>query len=246
MMHATTMAGYYGKLPVRGDFIQRNLPGEFIQIWDTWLQTMIASSRNNLNEQWLDYYLVSPVWRYYLTLETGMSFSGIMLPSVDKVGRYFPFTLTTPLDQHLSANRYILKNKHWYDQAEKLALHALEENINFDQLNYETDTLNNYIQAYTETSPTHNSNFRVALNEQTNLEQAFSEITQHLPNNAGNDLLSYWWTGGNAQVDGNLICCNGLPDDNIYTAMLDGQWELCHLQQLNQAVTIPDSFDDLI
>ncbi|MDE2050717.1 MAG: type VI secretion system-associated protein TagF, partial [Gammaproteobacteria bacterium] len=29
--------GFYGKLPCRGDFMQRRAPQEFVDVWDAWL-----------------------------------------------------------------------------------------------------------------------------------------------------------------------------------------------------------------
>jgi len=46
--------GYYGKIPNKGDFITRHLPGSFVEPWDQWLQSSIAASKAQLGEQWLD------------------------------------------------------------------------------------------------------------------------------------------------------------------------------------------------
>ena len=39
------VAGFYGKLPARGDFVRAGLPRDFIDPWDAWLQSVIAGSR---------------------------------------------------------------------------------------------------------------------------------------------------------------------------------------------------------
>jgi len=41
-------AGFFGKLPSRGDFVSRYLPKSFLEPWDNWLQTAIAQSRQQL------------------------------------------------------------------------------------------------------------------------------------------------------------------------------------------------------
>jgi len=134
-------AGYFGKLPMRGDFIQRNMSAEFIHTWDNWLQSVISASNHNLGHQWLNYYLVSPIWRYLIPQQSQTYQLGVMLPSVDKVGRYFPFTISTNITPETDATRIITKNRDWLDKAETIALQALVESINYDQLNIATDEL---------------------------------------------------------------------------------------------------------
>src|SRR5215471_4559462 len=88
------VAGFYGKLPARGDFVRAGLPREFTDPWDDWLQSVIAGSQSIMGDAWLPAYLEAPVWRF--VLPPGMCGSlaalGLMLPSVDKAGRYFPLT----------------------------------------------------------------------------------------------------------------------------------------------------------
>lgn len=87
--------GYYGKLPQRGDFIKQGLPSSFINRWDNWLSEGMEYGKTSLDEDWLSQYLHAPVWRFYLSpgvLDKHCCI-GVFFPSVDKVGRYFPFTM---------------------------------------------------------------------------------------------------------------------------------------------------------
>jgi type VI secretion system protein ImpM len=90
-----TEIGLFGKLPARGDFVRIGLPVHFVEPWDAWLQEVIAASRARMGESWLPAYLESPVWRF--VLPAGMcgpgTVIGVVMPSVDRVGRYFPLTL---------------------------------------------------------------------------------------------------------------------------------------------------------
>ena len=91
--------GAFGKMPALGDFFRLNLPRDFVDAWDGWLQEELAGSRASLGEHWLDCYLVGPLWRFALgpgLCET-RAYAGVMMPSVDRVGRYFPLTVATPL-----------------------------------------------------------------------------------------------------------------------------------------------------
>jgi type VI secretion system protein ImpM len=92
---ARTLVGVFGKLPARGDFVRLGLPGSFVAPWDAWCQRMIAGSRAQLGDDWLPAWLHAPIW--YFALPPGQcgpdAALGVLLPSVDKVGRYFPLTL---------------------------------------------------------------------------------------------------------------------------------------------------------
>ncbi len=87
--------GFYGKLPSHGDFLRRRVSDAFVGVWDGWLQECLTASRASLGDRWLDIYLTSPVWRFACAAGVcGRSpVIGVMAPSVDRVGRYFPLTL---------------------------------------------------------------------------------------------------------------------------------------------------------
>ncbi|EXI69431.1 MAG: type VI secretion-associated protein, family [Candidatus Accumulibacter adjunctus] len=95
----TAAAGWYGKLPQLGDFSQRRLPAEFVERWDAWLQEGITHSRTELGGEWLESFLTAHVWHFFLTpgVLGPQAWTGVWMPSVDRVGRYFPITLATAL-----------------------------------------------------------------------------------------------------------------------------------------------------
>jgi len=232
-------AGYYGKLPLRGDFIQRNISNDFVNTWDNWLQSVIATSHHNLGHSWLDSYLVSPIWRYLIPQHGETYQLGIMLPSVDKVGRYFPFTISANITPKSDATRIIRSNRDWFNMAETIALQALEESIDFDHLNSIVDELapRNELPLY---SSDRRLSFRIPVDKLSSLENALDESKQHIPTNPKFN-ISYWWNENTDDGFGSLICCEGMPDDNIYTAMLDGQWNLCHMETKDSTQLMPAS-----
>ena len=92
-------SGVYGKLASRGDFVSRGLPHSFIQPWDAWLAAGLLASQEQLGAQWLDAYLVSPLWRFALAPDVcgPTAVVGVLMPSIDRVGRYFPLTIAQTL-----------------------------------------------------------------------------------------------------------------------------------------------------
>jgi len=94
------MAGFYGKVPARGDFVRLGLPRDFIDAWDSWLAEVMSASREIGGDAWLPAFLEAPVWRFALPpgLCGASAMIGLMLPSVDKAGRYFPLTFAAAHD----------------------------------------------------------------------------------------------------------------------------------------------------
>lgn len=119
------IAGFYGKLPARGDFVRGALPRDFTDRWDAWLAPAIAGSRERMGEDWLPAFLEAPVWRFALSagLCGGRAALGLMLPSVDRAGRYFPLTFAALYDDGIAPDDDPL----WLDGCEAAGRAALEQ-----------------------------------------------------------------------------------------------------------------------
>jgi type VI secretion system protein ImpM len=120
------LVGFYGKLPARGDFVQAGLSRDFTDPWHEWVQTVIAGSRTMMGEDWLPAFLEAPVWRFALAggLCGGRCVLGLMLPSVDRVGRYFPLTIAA-LATHDLSDQGLASS--WLDRCEAIGRLALDE-----------------------------------------------------------------------------------------------------------------------
>ena len=72
-----------------------------------WLRECLAASRAALGERWLDLYLTSPAWRFVCAAGRlrPAPVIGLMVPSVDRVGRYFPLTLVAELPDDVESDR---------------------------------------------------------------------------------------------------------------------------------------------
>lgn len=131
MVSTPGRVGFFGKLPGRGDFVRRDLPNTFVDTWDRWLQHGIAASRNTLGDGWLDSWLCAPIWRFALPPGTcgPDAWAGVMMPSVDRAGRYFPLTLATSVGTPAAA---VLAGD-WIAAVEAVALSALDEGADFER-----------------------------------------------------------------------------------------------------------------
>lgn len=87
--------GAYGKMPSLGDFFRIRAPRSFCAPWDEWLQSLLADTRAGLGARWEACYMSAPIWRFALApgFAGPEAAAGVLMPSVDRVGRAFPLTL---------------------------------------------------------------------------------------------------------------------------------------------------------
>src|ERR671922_2029225 len=119
------MVGFYGKLPSHGDFLRRRVSDAFLHVWDGWLQECMIASQRALGDRWLDVYLTSPAWRFGCAAGAcGPSpVVGVMVPSVDRVGRYFPLTLVAELPVNAAPLvGSVLRAESFFGAAERLLI----------------------------------------------------------------------------------------------------------------------------
>jgi type VI secretion system protein ImpM len=137
---AVAPPGWHGKLPSLGDFASRRLDAAFIEAWDGWLAAGLLALRESDPEGWLDAYLASPSWRFLLMPgvlpgEPGrQGWAGVLMPSVDRVGRYFPFTLVQPLGSGPATTAQMGALWHWLGRLDELAVDALQDDWPVDRL----------------------------------------------------------------------------------------------------------------
>ncbi|MBT2336523.1 type VI secretion system-associated protein TagF [Variovorax paradoxus] len=131
---SAALPGWFGKLPGMGDFAHRRLPESFRSVWDPWLQRGLARLRDR-HADWTSHYLEAPIWCFALGPQVAGegAWIGVLMPSVDGVGRYFPFTLAVELDA--SAGDGMLRGEaltavlQWWALATQAALEGLDGDL---------------------------------------------------------------------------------------------------------------------
>ncbi len=124
--------GFFGKLPGHGDFIRAGLPEEVVAAWDGWVREGLAESRIALAEAWLPAFLEAPVWRFRFAPGTlcAMGLAGVMAPSVDRAGRYFPLMLGAAMERTPEPG----EAPSWFDALAAAAADAVHEGWSRDRL----------------------------------------------------------------------------------------------------------------
>lgn len=215
-----TMAGFFGKVVTHGDFVTRRLPPALVGLWDAWLQAGLQASRELLGARWLDVYLTSPVWRFALAPGAcdEHAWAGVLMPSVDRVGRHFPLTIAAGAPGGAALLDWIADGQDWYAQADALALSTLQEGFALDSFDSAVQALAPLPDAAL-TGQLGDADWRVEL-------PSFDALAALAPRISAAALRghSLWWTEGSAEVAPSLLMCRGLPGPELFCGMLAGVW----------------------
>jgi type VI secretion system protein ImpM len=203
---ASKAPGFYGKVPDFGDFLSRRLPPAFIEIWGAWLRLLLSSSRDALGDDWVPAWLGAPVWHFGL----GAGFLGaeqawgVLIPSVDRVGRQFPFTIVGP------ATAQGRQLRDWALAAEALALAALDDGFLPDTLDRALAELGAPAPRAPGSGPA-----SVALPQDPG---DWPELVDAAPAPGADETL--WWCRGAERVAPTLLRCIGFPAGVVAASMI--------------------------
>lgn len=227
-------AGYFGKMPARGDFLTHGLSRDFVDPWDDWVQLALEESQNRFSDQWLEIYLTSPVWHFAIApaICGSTSWAGVLMPSVDAVGRYFPLTIAVPLHRRTNILTVFSSSEAWFAELEQLARSCLDDDFELDDFNARVRGLSAPDGALV---PERND---VLDEERVRLSNAWryglgsmSHLSLDCPSLLHEMLerlvysYSFWGTPGSTRVTPTYLLCQGLPPPQGFAAMLDGNWQ---------------------
>ncbi len=209
------LPGWHGKLPALGDFVSRRLEPAFLELWDRWLSDGMLALREQLGTAWLKAYLASPSWRFLLMpgvlagAPGDLAWAGVLMPSVDKVGRYFPFTIAQPLDGGCVSSDQMPALWQWLETIDGLAADALHEDWDVERL--ETELARNPcpdLQA--EATPA------AGLDPAASIAQEADALWRH--QSAG---IAYWYAHAQQSAP-RWLRTRGLPDSAAMTGLFGG------------------------
>lgn len=219
--------GYFGKLPTFGDFIHQVLPQDFTNGFHEWLQFSMASARESLGDEFLTYYLNCPSWKFIMSPGVcGMqAVAGVTIPSVDKVGRYFNFTLATVLPAGSNPISYVLANREGFKSMELLALDILESDYSAHEVEVkvrEAAQQFNRKEQFADKVETNPDFLQVTIDRPLPFADQASSLLNHLVQEKLGG-FSAWWYGQEGQTLSNMVVCRGMPAEEVYLQLLTVQ-----------------------
>ncbi len=216
--------GYFGKLPTLGDFVQHILPQDFANSWHPWLQQCMAEAKESLGEQFLTYYLNCPAWKFLLAPGVcgEQAVAGLTIPSVDRVGRYFNFTLATVLPMDSNPCSYVMNNRKGMMELENLALDILEKDYSNEEIEVKLRDLALHFTPTSGSQPnivSEASYLRISQDRALPFSDQAGDMISHLLTQQLQN-FSMWWYGQVGQTKSQLLACNGLPATDVYLNLL--------------------------
>jgi len=221
--------GFYGKVPALGDFVTRRLPRDgFLDTWDAWLSEGMRQTKASMGEAWLPTYLTSPVWRFAISAGVcgPTPWAGVLMPSVDRVGRYFPLTLAVPLPAG-TAPLGVAASDLWFDKAEALALSALDDPFDLETFDRAVENLRApFAPGAAPPLPDTGDvpGLQIELGPEARSGVGLGTLASGLLE-ARWPRHTVWWTGGSERIRPTLAVCRHLPHGEGFAAMFDGAWQ---------------------
>jgi type VI secretion system protein ImpM len=253
--------GLFGKLPSHGDFLRRRTTDAFVSVWDAWLQDCMASSRSALGDAWLDVYLTSPAWRFAgaAGICGPAPILGVMVPSVDRVGRYFPLTIVAELPAHVNLVTVATTTGPFFEIAERLIIDTLaRERIDFEEFDEHVIKLADHLTSIAITPRVvldasaaqmldgkRRASWQVPIGSPRQLAPVFEQLLSHRLSMVCHPLM-LWWTEGSSIVEPSCLVATGLPDPDMFAALLDGSWPQFNWQSVAAQVEVEPASDDTL
>lgn len=225
---ARDLPAWYGKMSSLGDFASRRLDPSWQQRFDHWLAHSMSASVDQLGARWLEVYLTAPVWRFALApgvLDPRWWF-GVLMPSCDNVGRYFPLLLVQARDR-APADRIALDHLElWWRHLAAAALQTLSEDASLD----------GFEAALQQTPPWPGAGLLAAAPGRQDgprerlMVPAGWTMAQALHGLAARDLqtrlagCSLWSRAVEAGQEASFSVTRGLPDASSFAELLAGTW----------------------
>lgn len=220
--------GWFGKIASLGDFSARRLPQEFVARCDDWLSRGVQTSRQQLGEQWLGTYLTAPVWRF--AWSPGIAgpcwWMGVLMPSVDNVGRYFPLIVAQPTLHAPDSGQEHTALQRWMEHVAQAAMTTLQPGVTVDAFEAQLMTAPHWSANPPNGYPT----LRRLVGRDRYQGPAHPSLSHWIEGVAGQSLhnvaqgQSLWWLPDSGHGGGSLSMGPGLPGADQFIELLQGSW----------------------
>jgi type VI secretion system ImpM family protein len=229
-----TGAGFFGKLPSAGDFVQRRLPSSFVDTWDQHFERAVDASRQALGNAWQHAYRSSPAWRFLLSPGVcgASAWTGVMGAAGDRVGRSFPMVIAVPLDDAAMATQALRDGERWFAAMEHVHVAAQSD------ASTSVETFDAQLLALAGMPLAAPASWMVDGLEHVAFHNA-AQWRMPLPRaRADGDFLArlwtrvsesgsgwcLWWTQGGGHVPASVLVTRGLPEPSSYAGFLDAKY----------------------
>jgi type VI secretion system protein ImpM len=188
----------------------------------------VQTSRQQLGEQWLNTYLTAPVWRF--AWSPGIAgphwWMGVLMPSVDNVGRYFPLVVAQASPHAPDSGQDHTALQRWMDHVAQAAMSTLQPGVNVET--FETRLMG--APAWAANPPPAAPTLRRLVGRDRYQGAAHPSLSHWLEGVADQSLhtqvqgQSLWWLPDSGHGGGSLSMGPGLPGADHFIDLLQGNW----------------------
>jgi type VI secretion system protein ImpM len=160
-----------------------------------------------------------------------------MVPSVDRVGRYFPLTVVVELPPETTLVSMPEEAREFFDNTERFIVDTLSaERLDFEAFDSTVARLTDYLpltpasreltldpsaSAMFDAAP--DSRWQLPIGSASRITVVLQQLLDRRLSQV-HDPLVMWWTEGSSLVEPSCVIHRGLPAPESFTAMLDGSW----------------------
>ncbi|KAA9384306.1 type VI secretion system-associated protein TagF [Neorhizobium galegae] len=126
--------GFFGKLPSHGDFVWTGLGRKLHDALDAWLQSSLQAIQAEFGNQWERRFRSMPSWRFIVEQDLWVpaTVAGVIVPSLDRVGRSFPLVVAAQLPGFSGDPRSLCLDDTWFIATEGLAETSARHDFDID------------------------------------------------------------------------------------------------------------------
>jgi type VI secretion system protein ImpM len=218
--------GWYGKLSPLGDFASRRLPADDVQWLDDWLSACVRSSQQQLGERWMQVYLSAPVWRFVLGpgVMGDSWWCGLMMPSCDNVGRYFPLLVLQARTSVAMDAVGLAHLDRWWAHLTDAAQHTLQEGSTvqaFEQALLAAPAWPAAVPHWPAIDA-QQARRQCPVPQISTLDLSLALLAGHAQQRLQGHSL--WWAMAAGAAPGAVVSLPGLPPPAAFASLLHGRW----------------------
>jgi type VI secretion system protein ImpM len=160
-----------------------------------------------------------------------------MVPSVDRVGRYFHLALVAELPHSASLLAATTNLETFFDRAQQLVIETLgAEEVDFERFDQEVASLSSELEAVCDpqvpldsapdviASDAQSEGWQIPIGWPGQMRSMFDQLLSQRLSRLYEPLV-LWWTDGSAAIEPTCLIGKGLPQPEAFAALLDGSWQ---------------------
>ena len=216
------LVGWFGKLPVLGDFAGRGLPLALREHVHAWCAGGMGRLTERHGEAWKAAYQLAPVWHFAMNAHIwdARPLVGCVAPSVDRIGRCSPVLALRSVDG-ARMTEHLPPRSRWLFEVEALLRQVIRGDLS-------VDAIQSGLEAALEADGTQRregdsagdilADLGIATGANPNWF-SWPDLAERFTERKGR---SFWWAEPSPRQPPRQIIHNGAPDEDLFELLMAG------------------------